>query len=290
MKFGYNSKQYDQHATVISPYDHGFLYGMGVFETWRTYGGKSFLFDRHIARLQNSLDAIGICWQADSDRIAAEVTALLTENALTDAYVRLSVSAGIEPLGLPAGEYTNPNELILVKPVGNQPISATPSKAIQLLRTKRLVPETDIRIKSFHYMNSILGKQEMMNYPWATQAEGIMLDSVGDVAEGITSNIFIVKQGRIITPPLHTGILPGITRQFVMEIALENGLEVEQVRFNWSDLLQADEVFITNSVQAIVPIHCVFDQDGHTTSVSIDGSVTKSLQVAYELAVQRGVE
>jgi 4-amino-4-deoxychorismate lyase len=290
MKFGYNSKQYDPQAAVISPYDHGFLYGMGVFETWRTYQGESFLLDRHLARLQSSLATIGIQWVADETRVEKEVKALLHANGLQDAYVRLSISAGVEPLGLPTATYTQPNELTLVKAVAPATFVDTASRPIQLLHTTRLAPETDIRIKSFHYMNAILGKQEMWQYPWAIQAEGIMLDPLGDVAEGLTSNLFLVQAGRIITPPLETGILPGVTRQFVIDLANKLGLPVEQQRFKWDAVLQADEVFLTNSVQAIVPVHQAFDPTGESHAFQKKSPVTNQLQAAYEQAVQQGAQ
>lgn len=288
MKFGYNSKQYDQHATVISPYDHGFLYGMGVFETFRTYNGQLLLFERHIERLANSLKTIGIRWEPQAERIASEIAELLRVNDLEEAYVRLSVSAGIEPLGLPTQEYMHPNELILVKPLAKASIPETPAKAIQLLATKRLAPETDIRIKSFHYMNAILGKQEMVHYPWAKDAEGIMLTDDGHVAEGLTSNLFLVQNDQLFTPSLDTGILPGVTRQFVMELAKSLEIAVIEQRFTWEDLLRADEVFITNSVQAIVPIHTAFQLDGNAHAFSTDRSVTSKLQQGYASVVDRG--
>lgn len=288
MKFGYNSKQYDQHATVISPYDHGFLYGMGVFETFRTYNGQPFLFARHIERLANSLKTIGINWDPQVERLASEIAALLHENDLEEAYVRLSVTAGIEPLGLPTQAYTHPNELILLKPLAKASIPETPAKAIQLLATKRLAPETDIRIKSFHYMNAILGKQEMLHYPWAKDAEGIMLTGEGHVAEGLTSNIFLVQNGQLFTPPLDTGILPGVTRQFVMELAESLEIEVIEQRFTWEDLLRTDEVFITNSVQAIVPIQSAFQLDGTAHAFTSDRPVTSKLQQGYGSVVDRG--
>lgn len=288
MIFGYNSKQYDQHATVISPYDHGFLYGMGVFETFRTYNGQPFLFERHIARLTDSLKTIGIRWEPQSERLSSEIAALLHVNGFEEAYVRLSVSAGIEPLGLPTQVYTQPNELILVKPLAKASIPETPTKPIQWLATKRLAPETDIRIKSFHYMNAILGKQEMLHYPWAKDAEGIMLTNEGHIAEGLTSNLFMIQNGQLLTPPLDTGILPGITRQFVMELAESLGLDVIEQRFTWDDLLRADEVFITNSVQAIVPIHSAYYLEGNVHAFSTNRPVTSMLQQSYASVVDRG--
>jgi 4-amino-4-deoxychorismate lyase len=288
MKFVYNATQYDQDAAVISPYDHGFLYGMGVFETFRTYAGKPFLFAHHLDRLTKSLAMIGIRWQPDLARLATEISELMQANHVQEAYVRLSVSAGVAPLGLPTEEYMKPNELILMKALPEATITETPAKAVQLLATKRLAPETDVRIKSFHYMNNILGKQEMFDYPWATGAEGLMVTEQGDVAEGLTSNIFIVKNGVLYTPPLDTGILPGVTRQFIFELADKLAVPVKEQRFKWGFLLQADEVFLTNSVQAIVPVHLAYNPDGDKYQFAEQRQVTQQFQKLYEVFVQRG--
>jgi 4-amino-4-deoxychorismate lyase len=287
MIFSYNFQQYDATTAVISPFDHGFLYGMGLFETWRTYGGASFLLDRHLARLSEGLAQLHIRWTPDASQIDAEVRALLAANNLTDGYVRLSVSAGIEPLGLPTGDYTTPNVVIMVKSVGEAAFASNAPRDLQLLTTTRLTPETDVRMKSFHYMNSILGKQEMAAYPWAAQAEGLMLTAGGDIAEGITSNVFFVKDGVLHTPAVATGILPGVTRAFVIELAEQAGVPVEQGFYTWDDLCGADEIFITNSVQAIVPVRQLFEQDGKAVSIANARLLTTSLQQSYERAVQK---
>jgi 4-amino-4-deoxychorismate lyase len=287
MTFSYNFQQYDANTAVISPYDHGFLYGMGLFETWRTYGGVSFLIDRHLARMSEGLAQLSIQWKPDAAQIDAEVRALLAANNLTDGYVRLSVSAGIEPLGLPTAPYGNPNILIMVKAVGTPTFTTTPERDVQRLTTVRLSPETDVRMKSFHYMNSILGKQEMAAYPWAAQAEGVMLTAGGDVAEGITSNVFFVKDGVLHTPAIGTGILPGVTRAFVIELAAQAGVPVKQGYYAWETLCAADEVFITNSVQAIVPVRQLFEQDGKAIQIANARPITTSLQQRYERAIQK---
>jgi 4-amino-4-deoxychorismate lyase len=135
-------------------------------------------------------------------------------------------------------------------------------------------------------MNNILAKRELQRYPWAIGAEGLLVDASGHVAEGITSNVFFVKQGTLYTPSLATGILPGITRAFVIGLAREVGILVEEGLYGWSDVLAAEEVFITNSIQEIVPINKLFDPTGKETLVG-SGSVGTMTCLLLQLYKQR---
>ncbi|WP_046216584.1 aminotransferase class IV [Paenibacillus wulumuqiensis] len=300
---------------VVSVMDHGFLYGMGLFETFRTYNGQPFLLDRHLERLQSGCDSLHIRWQADEKLIRQQIHALMQANDLADAYIRYTLSAGIDILGLPSGAYEQPTIVIYAKALPDaaprkpsrndtdegsfipaaelervQQYLSGRSKSLRRLHTIRNTPEGSVRLKSLHYMNSILGKQELQQYgdQPATSVEGLMLTAGGDIAEGIVSNVFFVQGGRLHTPSLETDILPGITRALVMELAEHIGLPVEQGLYSWDRLLTADEIFLTNSIQEIVPVTRLLEED-HFSSVQTEqvGRMTALLYAAYEKEAYR---
>nr|WP_245955038.1 aminodeoxychorismate lyase [Paenibacillus flagellatus] len=278
---------------MISVYDHGFLYGMGLFETFRTYGGRPFLLEAHLRRLAAGCGELGIRYVPDAALLGALIAELLEKNGLADAYVRLSVSAGVDVLGLPAGDYEEPTVIVYMKPLPprDERVYAE-GKPIQLLELRRNSPDAgSVRFKSFHYMNNVLAKREMRRYDWASGAEGVFLDEHGHVAEGIVSNVFWARDGVLYTPSLETGILPGITREFAMKLARESGLPVKEGLFGWPELLDADEAFVTNSVQEIVPVARAFEPSGieirFERSGGAPGPITRRLTAEYAAAVGR---
>ncbi|MGW9128223.1 aminodeoxychorismate lyase [Paenibacillus chitinolyticus] len=285
MKIWMNGNLVEEKEAVVSVYDHGFLYGMGLFETFRTYNGHPFLLKEHMERIREGCAELGIPFHTDETGMRARVEELLRANGLEDAYFRYAVSAGVDMLGLPGGAfYENPSEIIYVKSLPSRNVDQPASRPLQLLNLRRNTPESGRRHKSFHYMNNVLAKREMMNYPWAHGAEGLFLtDNGGYVAEGIVSNIFWIKGAVCFTPSLTTGILPGITRAFVLKLAEEEGLEISEGLFPWSELCEADEIFVTNSVQEIVSINELFDERGGSITVSrgIAGPVTNRLAQLY---------
>jgi 4-amino-4-deoxychorismate lyase len=234
---------------VISPFDHGYMYGLGLFETFRIYNGHPFLLDDHLERLNAGLRALLIAKQFTRGEVTVILEQLLEVNKLTNAYVRWNVSAGIGELGLNTDPYENPTVICYMKPI--EGAAASIEKEAVILNTRRNTPEGDHRLKSHHYLNCILGKREIGKDP---RLEGIFLTKDDYVAEGIVSNIFWVKEETIYTPSVQTGILNGITRQFVITLAKKIGFEVVEGLFTKMDLLSSDEVFITNSIQEIVPI------------------------------------
>lgn len=237
--------------------DHGLLYGMGVFETFRTYGGRPFLLERHLERLNQSCEQLGIARKAEPSMVSHWISVLMEANGLQDAYIRYTVTAGEGLLGLPTERYMNPTEILLAKelPSVSQAVYEN-GRPVRLLSLPRNTPESPVRMKSLHYMNNILAKRELDQYPALEDgpAEGLMLTVEGNLAETIVSNIFFVRKGRLCTPDISTGILPGITRALILELAERLGIESEEGRYRWSDLLEADEVFTSGSVQEIVPI------------------------------------
>jgi 4-amino-4-deoxychorismate lyase len=287
MKIGYNGSVTDADKAVISVYDHGFLYGMGLFETFRTYGGKPYLLERHLVRLTESCRALGIQYEPSGDDCRKLLAELMETNGLTDAYVRLTVSAGEGELGLPSGAYERPNVLMMVKPLPqmNERLY-TEGRELRLLRTRRNSPEGEIRLKSLHYMNNIIAKQELNGSGAALGAEGLMLTREGWLAEGIVSNLFFIpssESGKICTPGLDTGILPGITRGRVLELAAETGFGAEEGHYLWDDLLDAREIWVTNSIQELVPVTRLSDEHGQVFTVGNGraGEAVSGLLAAY---------
>jgi 4-amino-4-deoxychorismate lyase len=240
-----NGKLVSEQEAVISVFDHGFLYGVGVFETFRTYHGHPFLLDDHLRRLRRACRQVGLPWQKDREQILPLIRQLLAANRLTDGRFRLNVAAGKAPLGLPSGAYAHVSEIVMVSPLPE----VAESKPLFTVGQRRNEPEGRERLKSHHFLNNILAQREVPK-----GAEGVMLTKNGKVAEGVTSNLFFVRNGTLYTPALSTGILNGITRQWVLRMAAMLGIETEEGEYELPFAQQADEVFITNSVQELVYI------------------------------------
>lgn len=233
----------------ISPFDHGFLYGLGFFETFRTYGGKVLFWEAHMERLQTALKQYRIHMPYASNEILEVVKQLNEQAGGLDGYFRLNVSAGEHGIGLQPTEYMKPNVILFRKELHVSQYGQ--EKMAQWLETPRNSPEQGVRVKSHHYGNNVLGRFEL---PSLATKEGFFLTEEGYVAEGVTSNIFWARNDILYTPSLETGILPGITREWVIQKAKNLGIQVEVGLFTRSDVEQASECFITNSVQALVPI------------------------------------
>ncbi|MFJ7669653.1 aminodeoxychorismate lyase [Lysinibacillus sp. NPDC097195] len=233
----------------ISPFDHGFLYGLGFFETFRTYNGKVLFWDAHMERLQSALSQYHIYMPYTRQDLLAVIEQLDVAAGGKDGYFRVNVSAGEHGIGLQPMEYRQPNVIVFRKELPD--ISRGQEKTAQWLETKRNTPEGAFRVKSHHYGNNVLGRFEM---PSLAVQEGFFLTECGYVAEGVTSNIFWVKNDILYTPSLATGILPGIMRAWVIEHAQTLGIEVQEGLFTKIDIEQGCECFITNSVQELVPI------------------------------------
>lgn len=275
-----NGTIYPAEKAMVSVLDHGFLYGIGLFETLRVYGRRLFLWDAHYARLCSGLLALKIEAPWSSAELAEAVLQMVDANDLTDAYVRLSVTAGPEGVGLVADGYERPSLFIFAKPVA--PLASPPApKRLQTLKLVRQTAEGHQRFKSHNYLNNALARQELGA---RLDAEGLFLTHDGYVAEGIVSNLFWVKDGSLYTPSLDTGILDGVTRQHVLDLAKHLNMPMEEGRYRPADLLSADEMFVTNSVQEIVPVSEI---DGHAVA-SIYGVHTRKLHTAYRESVATG--
>ncbi|MFV8829756.1 aminodeoxychorismate lyase [Alkalihalobacterium sp. APHAB7] len=239
----------------ISAFDHGFMYGLGVFETFRIYEGHPFLVDDHFHRLHQSLNQLSIAWNWTKEDVMMVLRELLEKNKLTNAYVRWNVSAGAGSLGLQVDPYEKPSTIVYVKPL---PEKMSVTKRGVILKTKRNTPEGNERLKSHHYLNNIIGKREIGS---DANVEGIFLTHDDYLAEGIVSNLFWLKNNVVYTPAVETGILNGVTRQFILTLLDELGYEYKEGFYKSNDLLEADEAFVTNSIQEIVSLE---DVDGKT--------------------------
>jgi 4-amino-4-deoxychorismate lyase len=240
------------HASeaVISPFDHGYLYGLGVFETFRTYEGHPFLLKDHLKRLSHGLKELNIAADLDEEKIRNAITILLAKNGLKDAYCRFNISGGVGEIGLQTTPYEDATVILFQKEL--PPSLPLKEKEGVLLQLRRNTPETGERLKSHHYLNNMAAKREIGAAP---HQEGIFLTKEGYLCEGITSNLFWVKDGELYTPGVEAGLLNGITRQFILALADRMQMQVRVGLFGQERLLEADEVFFTNSVQEIIPVN-----------------------------------
>ncbi|KSU76518.1 4-amino-4-deoxychorismate lyase [Fictibacillus enclensis] len=244
-----DGKLVSKNEASISPFDHGYMYGLGAFETVRVYNGHPFLWEDHMNRLRQALVELNIKHELDSSAAWMETKRLMRRNKWKNAYIRFNISAGIGEIGLQTEPYTKPTIIIYGKPLPEQgPFN---EKELVVLQTRRNTPEGRIRLKSHHYLNSILGKRELKE---PVEQEGLFLTEDGFASEGTVSNVFWVKDGRLYTPSLGTGILNGITRQFIMAAAAKLDMDAEEGFYTPQDLLAADEIFLTNSIQEMVPV------------------------------------
>lgn len=237
----------------ISVFDHGFLYGDGIFETMRVYDGVVFMFEKHLNRLLRSASLIGLNLQKNISDIRTAVYETLTANSLINAYLRISISRGYGPVGIDPDLCKDNTFVIIANEFKNYP-SAYYKEGIDLIVSsiKRTPPEAiNPQIKSMNFLNNILAKIEAKK---TGALEAVMLNVQGFIAECTVSNIFFVIDDILCTPSIACGILDGITREIVIDIALRNGFRVREGEFKLEDLLKASEVFITNTTMELMPV------------------------------------
>jgi 4-amino-4-deoxychorismate lyase len=267
-----NGKIVKEEDMKISAFDHGYMYGLGVFETFRVYNNHPFLFNDHFERLEESLGELRISWNETRESVLQSLSNLLAANELTDAYIRLNVSAGVGAVGLQVEPYNAPTVMMYVKPLSGDYVFQ-PKQGL-FLNAKRNTPEGSYRLKSHHYLNNIIGKREIGDDPLK---EGLFLTEDGYVAEGIVSNLFWIKENVVYTPSLETGILNGITRQFILMLLKTADIRCESGFYSCENLLSCDEAFMTNSIQEIVP----FTQVGTKQLPGNEGVLTNKLITLY---------
>jgi branched-chain amino acid aminotransferase len=278
MKIYLNGKLVPESAAKVSVFDHGLLYGDGVFEGIRSYSGRVFMLKEHVDRLYRSAKAIALDIPMTKQAMATAVIKTCKTNNTTDGYIRLVVTRGVGTLGLNPFNCKTPQIIIIA---GN--IQLYPEKlyknglSIITVGTVRNHPEAvNPSIKSLNYLNNILAKIEAIN---GNVEEAIMLNHNGYVSEATGDNIFLVQGGALVTPPVYAGILEGITRDVVMQLASDAGYEVRETMMNRYDLYNADEVFLTGTAAELIP---VVDIDKRAIGNGKPGKVTKDLAARFK--------
>jgi len=238
---------------LISVFDHGFLYGDGVFEGIRAYNGYVFKLKEHIDRLYASARTIMLNIPMTKEELSRAVVETLKRNSLKDAYIRLIVTRGEGDLGLDPRKCKKPTVIIIAGGITLLPkeVCERGIKTIISWVRRDPVDATSHEVKSLNYLNSILAKLEANNY---NADEAILLTKDGYVCEGTAENIFLVKSGEILTPPTFTGALLGITRQVIVEIAEKMGLRIREKLITVHELFNADEIFFTGTGAEIIPV------------------------------------
>lgn len=264
----------------ISVFDHGFLYGDGLFETMRAYNGKIFKLESHLQRLIDGSKEIDLKIPYQLDDLARITQKTVEENKLTDAYIRLTVSRGEGDTGPDPSTCRGATVLVVAQPLRSYPEGhSKKGMSVVVLKQRRNEFSPLGRLKSLNFLDNILGKLEVKK---ACADEGIFLNTQGYVAEGTVSNIFLVKNGCLVTPSIESGILPGITRATIIELARAADIKVE-VRFaeEW-ELVTAAECFMTNSLMEIMPVCSI---NGKLVGNGKPGKLTLELSAIYQEAV-----
>jgi branched-chain amino acid aminotransferase len=237
----------------VCVYDHGLLYGDGVFEGIRVYNGRVFKLDEHIERLYDSARSIMLEIPMTPQKLKEAVVETCRRSGLRESYIRLVVTRGVGDLGLDPRKCKKPTIIIIVDEIALYPREAY-ERGLRVITcsTRRNRPDSlNSQIKSLNYLNNILAKIEVIRYG---VEEGVMLNDSGYVSEATADNIFIYRRGRLLTPPGFMGLLEGITRNTVMEIARKLGYKVLEMPFSVNDIYAADECFLTGSGAELIPV------------------------------------
>src|SRR5262245_43120297 len=273
-----------EHATV-PVFDHGFLYGEGVYETLRTYDQQPFLFERHLRRLRQSAALMSLpvpFSDADLRARVHETVAAHPELKDAEAYIRILVTRGVGDLSYNPTATPAPSLIIIVKPFPAQP-ERTFSQGIRLalVSVRRNHPQAlNPMIKSNNLINNALAMQEALRQG---ADEALMQNQAGELVECAQSNFFVVRDGGLLTPPLSAGLLPGITREFVLELASELGIAGREARLTPADLEQADEAFITGTTREVTPVIAV---SGRNIGDGRPGRITQQLLTKFREKIE----
>ena len=262
--------------------DNGFVFGDSAYETLRTYGGRPFELDRHLRRLRRSIGRLGFDLPTEDVEIRAQIDACLEFANNAESYLRVIVSRGVGDMSYRFERIPEPTIAMYVKPLEptNDPLYSKGGAAIISTIRRNPIEALDPAIKASNLLNNALSTREA----YAKGAlEAILLNTRGEVAEGAGSNVFIVKNGRLLTPPLSCGLLAGITRELTLEIAAAEGVPHGERVLSPADLQTADELFITSSLKELAPIVTL---DGAPVGAGAPGPVTKALLAAYRRRIQ----
>lgn len=275
-------KLFDKADAKVSVFDHGLLYGDGVFEGIRQYNNRVFRLEQHVRRLYDSARAIHLIIPMTPAAMAEAVVDTLKANGLTDAYIRLIVTRGAGSLGLDPRKTTDPQVIIITDSISLYPAELYEHglKIITAGTMRNHPAALNPRVKSLNYLNSILAKIEATN---AGCLEALMLNHKGEVSECTGDNIFLVRDGELHTPSIDSGILQGITRDAVMEIARADGIKVVERVMDRHDVYTADECFLTGTAAEVIP---VVECDARPIGSGKVGPITKSLHARFHALVR----
>ena len=272
----------DRESAAVSVFDHGLLYGDGVFEGIRVYGGVAFRLQEHLERLYDSAQAIWLTIPMPIEEMTALTEEAVRRSGLDDAYIRHIITRGVGDLGLDPRKCPAPTVIIIVDGIRLWPAEVY-ERGLRVVTAGTPIPHRESlspRVKSLNYLPHILAKIEGIH---AGADEVLMLDSSGSVAEGSGQNLFVVKKGMLRTPPASAGILKGVTRDVVLELAGEAGLPAEEVQLNRYDVYTADEAFFSGTAAEIVYIREV---DGRVIGAGNAGAVTRDLARRFQELVR----
>jgi branched-chain amino acid aminotransferase len=285
-----NGQLVPRFEAKLSPFDHGFLYGYGLFETMRAYNGHIFRLDSHLTRLRCSAESIGLTHSIlttdeGKQSLKAACVATLAANKLKDARIRLTVSAGEGDMTPDPGTCPSPTILVTARnlePLPPEKYETGFKAAVSSLRRNSQSPLS--RLKSTCYMENILARTAARA---AGCDEAIFLNEQGYLAEGSTTNVFLVSRGELITPCFESGVLPGITRDTVLEIARASHLKTTERWVQLNELVEAQEAFLTNSILELMPLVSV---EGRIIGTGKPGKLTGDLLFAYRKLVDEAVK
>jgi branched-chain amino acid aminotransferase len=277
-----NGKLFDKSEAKVSVFDHGLLYGDGVFEGIRAYSGRVFRLQQHVDRLYESAKGIHLEIPMPRAAMADAIRQTLASNNLSDAYIRVVVTRGAGSLGLDPRRTTDPQVIIITDKIALYPpeLYEHGLKIITAATTRNHPNAVNPRIKSLNYLNNILGKIE------ATQAgclEALMLNHKGELAECTGDNVFVIQRGEIYTPSRDSGILEGITRAAVIELARGAGYTVIERTMDRLDVFKAEECFLTGTAAELIP---VVECDGRVIGDGRPGPITRELRERFHVLVR----
>jgi branched-chain amino acid aminotransferase len=277
MKIYIDGKYYDEGQAKISVFDHGLLYGDGIFEGIRAYHGRIFRLKEHIDRLYRSAKAILLTVPMSPAELTKAVVETCRENGVRDGYIRLVVTRGVGTLGLNPNRCHNPSVIVIAGKIQLYPpeFYEKGMEIITVPTVRNLHSALNPAIKSLNYLNNILAKIEANS---AGCEEAILLNAEGFVAECTGDNLFIVQEGELQTPPLSAGALYGITRRVVLELAAQAGVKTREMNLTRYDLFNADECFLTGTGAEVVPVVKI---DGRVIGSGKPGPLTQQLVTEY---------
>ncbi|HET8648708.1 MAG TPA: branched-chain-amino-acid transaminase [Gemmatimonadales bacterium] len=274
---------HDRETAKVSVFDHGLLYGDGVFEGIRVYGGKIFRLSEHLDRLYDSARAIALTIPLSKAEFAAVVEEGVRRSGLQEAYLRPVVTRGVGDLGIDPRKCPMPTVIVIIDSIRVWPAEVY-ERGLRLMTAGTPIPHKEAlspRVKSLNYLAHVMAKLEASN---AGVDDVLMMDSAGMVAEGSGQNLFVVRDGIVKTPPVWAGILKGVTRDAVMELAAEMGHPVQEVPLNRYDVYTADEAFFTGTASELVGIR---ELDGRPIGSGKTGPLTLEFMKRFRELVRR---